>query len=95
MSPSDALQTPTLLTPYYVLDANGKSQFHKQVVQADRYPATLLSELQALGQEIVQLKSFQASTFRGSWIGIAIDPATAERSGAVDSNLNGAALVEE
>jgi len=78
-----------------VLDTNGKSQFHKQSVQVGRFPDKLLSELLALGQEVVQLESFQATRFCGSWIGIAIDPATAERTGAVDSLLNGAALAEE
>jgi gamma-glutamyltranspeptidase/glutathione hydrolase len=84
-----------LLMPYYVPDANRESQYHKQVVQAGHYPPKLLSELQALGQEIVELESFQAARYRGSWIGIALDPASAERRGAVDSNLNGAALAED
>ena len=95
MNPDEALQTPMLMMPYYTPDADGRSRFYKHVIQAGRYPDEVLSGLQALGQEIVELESFQASGFRGYWIGIAIDPATAERWGAVDSSLNGAALAED
>ena len=95
MNPDEALQTPMLMMPYYTPDADGRSRFYKHVIQAGRYPDEVLSGLQALGQEIVELESFQASGFRGYWIGIAIDPATTERWGAVDSSLNGAALAED
>jgi len=94
MLPKAAVEQPALLSPFWGMGTEGQSNFHKQVIPAGRYPRSMITEIEEMGQPLAELNRIESQNYRGYWIGIKIDPGTGRRSGGLTSFFNGTILSE-